>query len=76
MWEPILWLALLVAAWRWLRQPAHVEWETGKLPDIADAPGHAEPIVRPGLDDNGLGTYTMVIPRESERAGEPSKDPI
>jgi hypothetical protein len=51
MWEPILWLALLVAAWRWL-------------------------LVRPGLDDNGLGTYTMVIPRESERAGEPSEDPI
>lgn len=74
MWEPFLWLALLVAAWRWLRQPAHADWETGRLPDIADAPADAEPIVRPRLDDNGLATYTMVIPRESERPGRPSED--
>ena len=67
MWEPVLWLALLVAAWRWLRHPTHTDWETGNLPDIADAPADAEPIVRPRLDDNGLATYTMVIPRESER---------
>jgi hypothetical protein len=74
MWEPFLWLALLVAAWRWLRQPAHTGWETGSLPDVADAPADAEPIVRPRLDDNGLATYTMVIPREAERPGEPSED--
>ena len=68
--EPFLWLALLVAAWRWLRRPTHTEWETGNLPDVADAAADAEPIVRPRLDDNGLATYTMVIPSESERAGE------
>ena len=74
MWEPVLWLALLVAAWRWLRQPTHTDWETGNLPDVADAPADAEPIVRPRLDDNGLATYTMVIPRESERRQHGSED--
>lgn len=72
--EPFLWLALLVAAWRWLRRPTHTEWETGNLPDVADAAADAEPIVRPRLDDNGLATYTMVIPRPSERADGGSED--
>lgn len=74
MWEPFLWLALLVAAWRWLRTPTHTGWETGNLPDVADAPPDAEPMVQPRLDDNGLATYTMVIPRPSERADGGSED--
>lgn len=73
MWEPFLWLALLVTAWRWLtrrRSPA----PSGPLPDIGDAPPQAQPIVRLRLDDNGLATYSMVpaVPADAE----PAMDPI
>jgi hypothetical protein len=66
MWEPVLWLALLVAAWRWLRHPTTGAWTSGPLPDVPDAPADAEPVIQPRLDDNGLATYTMVIPRDTE----------
>jgi hypothetical protein len=64
MWEPFLWLALLVAALRWLRHPTAGAWASGNLPDVPDAPGDAEPLIRPRLDDNGLATYTMVVPSD------------
>ena len=66
MWEPILWLALLLAAFRWLRHPTAGAWTSGPLPDVPDAPSDAEPVIQPRLDDNGLATYTMVIPRDTE----------
>lgn len=73
MWEPFLWLALLVAALRWLRHP-HTAWQTGDMPDVADAPADATPLARPRLEDNGLGTYSMVLPRASEAAAHQSED--
>ena len=33
MWEPFLWLALLVAALRWLRHPTAGAWASGHLPE-------------------------------------------
>jgi hypothetical protein len=74
MWEPVLWLALLVAALRWLRGPTAGAFTSGDLPDIGDAPADAEPVFRPRLDDNGLGTYTMVVPREGEEREGQSAD--
>jgi hypothetical protein len=63
MLESFLFLALIVvAAWRWLRQPSTAAWASGPLADVGDAPADAEPMFRPRLDDNGLGTYTMVVP--------------
>jgi hypothetical protein len=70
MWQPFLLLALLVAAWRWLTRRRAATEPTESLPDVGDAPPDAEPIIRPRLDDNGLATYTMVIPREGEGQGE------
>ena len=66
MWEPFLWLALLVAGWRWLRHPTAGAWASGHLPDVPVAPADAEPLIRPRLDDNGLATYTMVVPSDLE----------
>jgi hypothetical protein len=66
MWEPFLWLALLVMALRWLRHPTARTWASGPLPDVPDAPADAEPLFRPRLDDNGLATYTMVIPGDRD----------
>lgn len=67
MWEPFLWLALAVAAWRWVaRDRRQGQGFAGPLPDVGDAPADAEPMIRPRLDDNGLATYTMVIPRRGE----------
>lgn len=69
MWEPFLWLALLVAAWRWLTRRPVARRPSGPLPDVGNAPLDAEPVVRPRLDDNGLATYSMVIPRPGEGEG-------
>ena len=68
MWEPVLWLALLVAAVRWLTHPHRVGPATEPMPEIGDAPADAEPLIRPRLDDTGLATYTMVIPRDDEES--------
>jgi hypothetical protein len=73
MWQPFLLLALLVAALRWLTRRRAPAGPTEPLPDVGDAPLDAEPIIRPRLDDNGLATYTMVIPREGEGRGEGEK---
>ena len=51
---------------RWLRHPTAGAWTSGPLPDVPDAPADAEPVIQPRLDDNGLATYTMVIPRDTE----------
>ena len=58
MWEPFLWIALLVTAWRWLTR-RRSGGTTGALPNVGDAPSTAEPIARPELDDNGLATYSL-----------------
>jgi hypothetical protein len=68
MWEPFLWLALIVAAWRWFRHPTAHTFASNDLPDVANAPADAEPVIRPRLDDNGLATYTMVVPRAGEES--------
>lgn len=71
MWEPFLWLALIVAAWRWLtRRPSTNV--TGPLADVGDAPSDAEPVMRPRLDDNGLATYSVVVPGRGHKVGSRS----
>jgi hypothetical protein len=65
MWEPVLWLVLIVAAVRWLTRP-HRGPAPDPLPEVGDAPADAEPMLEPRLDDNGLATYTMVVPRDDE----------
>jgi hypothetical protein len=67
MWEPFLWLALLVAAWRWLTRRRIARSTAGPLPQVGDAPSNAEPIMQPRFDDNGLATYSMVIPADPAR---------
>jgi hypothetical protein len=71
MWEPFLWLALIVAAWRWLTRRQSGNGALGPLTSVDDAPSDAEPMIRPRLDDNGLVTYSMVIPVGQE---EPADD--
>jgi hypothetical protein len=66
MWEPFLWLALLVAGIRWVMRRGWLRRAAGPLPDVADAPRDAEPIVRPLLEDNGLVTYAMVFPGDPD----------
>lgn len=74
MWEPFLWLALAVAVWRWLRHPHGPS--TRPLPNVGDAPAGAEPLIRPRLDDNGLATYSMVVPVDHAPASDVAgKDP-
>jgi hypothetical protein len=65
MWEPFLWLALIVAAWRWVRRRRSGSNAFGPLASVGDAPSDAEPLIRPRLDDNGLATYSMVVPRRA-----------
>jgi hypothetical protein len=66
MWEPVLWLALIVAAWRWMtRRPSTNV--LGPLANVGDAPSDAEPVIRPRLDDNGLATYSVVVPGRKHR---------
>jgi hypothetical protein len=70
MWQPLLILALAVAAWRWLMRRRRDEPSTGPFPDVGDAPEDAEPILTPRLDDTGLATYSMVLPKSrTKRAG-------
>lgn len=69
MWEPFLWLALLVSAWRWLIRRRGAR-QMAPMPDVGDAPAHAEPVLRPRLDDNGLVTYSMVVPDRPRRSVE------
>lgn len=64
MWEPFLWLALIVAAWRWLTRRRSRTSAFGPGPSVGNAPPDAEPVIRPRLDDNGLATYSMVIPQD------------
>lgn len=66
MWEPFLWLALLASAWRWLTRRRDAR-PIAPIPDVGDAPVHAEPVLRPRLDDNGLVTYSMVVPGRPRR---------
>lgn len=61
MWEPFLWIALVVTAWRWLTH-GRSRATLGSLPNVGDAPRDAEPMIRPRLDDNGLATYSLGIP--------------
>lgn len=71
MWEPFLWLALIVAAWRWLTRRQSGSGAFGPLESVGDAPSEAEPLIRPRLDDNGLATYSMVVPVDQ---AEPTGD--
>lgn len=66
MWEPFLWWALVVAVWRWLTRRRSGVNTFGPLPDVGDAPADAEPIIRPRLDDNGLATFSMVVPAAAD----------
>lgn len=69
MWEPFLWLALIVAAWRWLTRRHASSRPAGPLPNVGEAPRNAEPIIQPRLDDNGLATYSMVVPTTPDTRG-------
>lgn len=77
MWEPFLWLALIVGAWRWATRRRSSSNAFGPLASVGDAPPGAEPVIRPRLDDNGLATYSMVVPgravgaRRRSPAGRP-----
>lgn len=62
VWEPFLWLVLIVMGVRWLARRRSRSPGSGRLPNVPDAPTDATPLIRPRLDDNGLGTYTLVIP--------------
>lgn len=63
-WLPFLVLALVVMGLRRLRRErGRRRLFAGPLPDIADAPPDAQPMLTPRLDDNGLATFTMVVPR-------------
>lgn len=68
MWEPFLWLALIVAAWRGLTRRRSRSSAFGPLASVGDAPSDAAPVIRPRLDDNGLATYSLVIPRRAVSA--------
>lgn len=70
MWEPFLWLALVVAAWRWLTRRRGRIAASGPMPDVDNAPMHAEPMLTPRLDDNGLVTYSMVLPGRPRRTAK------
>jgi hypothetical protein len=71
MWEPFLWLALIVGGWRWLTRRRSGSSAFGPLTSVGDAPSDAEPLIRPRLDDNGLATYSMVVPvDQAEPAGD------
>lgn len=70
MWEPFLWLALVVAAWRGLTRPRSNSSAFGPLASVGDAPADAKPVFRPRLDDNGLATYTMVFPVDQPEAAD------
>jgi hypothetical protein len=69
MWEPFLWLALIVAAWRWVTRRRSDSNAFGPVASVGDAPPDAEPLIRPRLDDNGLGTYSMVVPGRRPTVG-------
>ncbi len=71
MWEPFLWLALLVAGWRWMTRRRAERSHAGPLLDVADAPPDAEPVFRPRLDDNGLATYSTFVPDPARHAYDP-----
>jgi hypothetical protein len=71
MWEPFLWLALIVGAWRLVTRRRSGRNAFGPLASVGDAPSDAEPMNRPRLDDNGLATYTMVVPVDH---AEPADD--
>ncbi len=62
MWEPFLWLALLVAGWRLISRRRGGSSNVGPLTDVGDAPSGAQPMTQLRLDDNGLATYSMVTP--------------
>lgn len=64
MWEPFLWLALLVAGYRRLTQRRAGSRTTGPLTNVGDAPPSAQPVTQPRFDDNGLATYSMVLPND------------
>jgi hypothetical protein len=73
VWEPFLWIALLVAAWRWLGH-RRSRPTLGPMPNVGDAPPDAEPMIRPRLDDNGLATFSFAFPdRPAPPASEPGK---
>lgn len=54
-------VALVVAVWQLFRWRPRIE--SRALPDVGDAPADAEPILAPQLDDNGLGAYSLEMPR-------------
>jgi hypothetical protein len=54
--------------------PTAGAWASGDLPEVGDAPADAEPVIRPRLDDNGLATYTLVVPRDGEDPASRSGD--
>lgn len=65
VWEltPALVFTVLVIATALRTKP---RWfRTGGLPSVGDAPPSATPVAWPRLDDNGLGTYSLDLPRES-----------
>ncbi|MCV0402680.1 MAG: hypothetical protein K5924_03105 [Chloroflexi bacterium] len=63
-WLPFLVLALAIMGWRRIRRGrGRPRGVAGPLPDVADAPADAQPMLTPRLDDNGLATFTMVVPR-------------
>ena len=53
--------ALIVYAWRAMRRTRGA-W-SGPIANVGDAPPDAEPIARPRLNDDGLGTYRFDLSR-------------
>lgn len=65
MWEPFLYLALAVSAWRFIRRRSRPE--TAWVSTVGDAPDDAEPIAFNRLNDDGLATYRLDLNRGSDR---------
>lgn len=63
MWEPFLYLALAVSAWRFLRRRSRPETEW--VSTVGDAPVDAAPIAVNRLNDDGLATYHLDLRDQS-----------
>lgn len=66
-------LALLIMGWRWWRTVRKRSPFGGTLPDVGDAPSDAEPMFRPQLDDNGLATFSSLLPSGGPAPHEPDE---
>lgn len=75
--ELFLILALVKAAWRFAHRERPLT--RGPLPEVGDAPASATAIASPRLNDDGLATYSLDLPRtasgrrqQADRARRPT----